>query len=136
MYSADTENRFEARMDLEAPSDPTVFCRETGTKLEDVDDAEFLVDGASIVVVVIGETGFCTAVASAKTMVLRARFQGGRVCRTRRAGPAGRSYQDNQKPSRGGSSAAQRVGRRVGRPSEAGHLLAGQTERRMPPGAV
>ena len=45
-----TEYLFEALTDLGAPSDPIVFCRVTGTKLDDVDDVEFLAEGASIVV--------------------------------------------------------------------------------------
>jgi hypothetical protein len=45
-----TEYRFEALADLGAPSEPTVFCLVMGTKPDDVEDAEFLVDGASMVV--------------------------------------------------------------------------------------
>jgi hypothetical protein len=50
-YSAVTLYLFEALTDLVAPSlDPIVFCLDTGTNPDDVDDAEFLADGASIVV--------------------------------------------------------------------------------------
>jgi len=51
-YRAVTLYRFDALVDLAAPSlEPTVFCLDTGTKPDDVDDAaEFLVEGASMVV--------------------------------------------------------------------------------------
>ena len=49
-YSAVTEYLFDALTDLGAPSEPIVFCRVTGTKLDEVDEVEFLAEGASIVV--------------------------------------------------------------------------------------
>jgi hypothetical protein len=49
-YKAVTEYLLEALTDLGAPSEPIVFCRVTGTKLEDVEEVEFLAEGASIVV--------------------------------------------------------------------------------------
>ena len=56
-YNADTENLFEALMDLVvAPSlvDVIVFCREGGTKLDDVVDEVDALDGASIEAAISG----------------------------------------------------------------------------------
>lgn len=58
-YNAVTLYLFDALTDL-GPSDPIVFCLETGVKLdvarlEEVDDVEFLAEGASIVVTDIEE---------------------------------------------------------------------------------
>ena len=50
-YRAVTLYRLDARTDLAAPSlEPTVFWRDTGTKPDEEDEAEFLVEGASVVV--------------------------------------------------------------------------------------
>lgn len=51
-YRAVTLYRFDARTDLVAPSDvdPMVFCLDMGMNTEDVDETEFLVEGASMVV--------------------------------------------------------------------------------------
>lgn len=58
-YNAVTLYRFDALNDL-GPSDPIVFCLVTGVnpdvaKLLDVDDVEFLAEGASIVVTDMAE---------------------------------------------------------------------------------
>lgn len=82
-YSAVTLYLFEALTDL-GPSDPIVFCLVTGVKLdvaklEDVEEVEFLAEGASIVVTDIEEEeaekpGRCStaaAVGSAMVPVVR-----------------------------------------------------------------
>lgn len=58
-YNAVTLYLFDALTDL-GPSDPIVFCLVTGVKLDvakllDVEDVEFLAEGASIVVTDIAE---------------------------------------------------------------------------------
>lgn len=55
-YKAVTLYRLDALTDLVAPSDddPIVFCLDIGMKADDVDETEFLVEGASIVVTDIG----------------------------------------------------------------------------------